>query len=266
MMEALSYPPILWGLVVLLFAGIAFPITGVYLLRMNLLPLRFMLMHGAVLGGAIALAFHINSFWTTMAINLLLVWFMTNASRKLKTNAGFMSIFMMSAAMGLAFIFIYKFNVPAKDTMGILWGNLFLLGQMEVIGALVLCLSILVFQILFSQPLKAVFFNAEVAHSAGVNEKSIYYMVILITAFTVAIAMKLIGALMLESLLILPVIIASFHVNSHRALILWSGIWGLLFSAGGFVLSIWMKIPISSAIAAIAVLFFLFFYFRRSNK
>ena len=50
MLELLTYPPILKGLIVLLFAGISFPITGLYLLKLNLLPLRFMLMHGAIFG------------------------------------------------------------------------------------------------------------------------------------------------------------------------------------------------------------------------
>ena len=70
MLELLTLAPILKGLIVLTVAGLTFPITGVYLFRLNLLPMRFMLMHGAILGGAMALALQINPFWTTIIVNL----------------------------------------------------------------------------------------------------------------------------------------------------------------------------------------------------
>ena len=85
MVELFTYEPIIKGFIILIIAGFSFPITGVYLLRMNLLPLRFMLMHGAILGGAISLAFNINPFAGTLAINLLLVLLMTRMSRSFRS-------------------------------------------------------------------------------------------------------------------------------------------------------------------------------------
>src|SRR6056297_2206793 len=126
MLELLSLKPILKGFIVLTLAGLTFPVAGVYLFRLNLLPLRFMLMHGAILGGAMALALHINPFWTTIAVNLLLVIIMAKSSRTLKTDTGQMSTFFMVISISLAFIIIYKFNVPARDTLTLLWGNLYM--------------------------------------------------------------------------------------------------------------------------------------------
>ena len=103
MLEMLSLTPVLKGLIVLTITGFAFPVTGVYLFRLNLLPLRFMLMHGAILGGAMALAFGVNPFWTTIAVNLLLVVFMARASRSMKTDAGQISAFFMVISISLAF-------------------------------------------------------------------------------------------------------------------------------------------------------------------
>ena len=56
MIQAFSYPPILKGFIVLLLAGCFFPLTGIFVLKLNLIPLRFTLMHGTLLGGAAALA------------------------------------------------------------------------------------------------------------------------------------------------------------------------------------------------------------------
>jgi zinc transport system permease protein len=264
-LEMLSLTPILKGLIVLTMAGLTFPITGVYLFRLNLLPMRFMLMHGAILGGAMALAFHINPFWTTIAVNLLLVMFMAKSSRSMKIDAGQISTFFMVISISLAFIFIYKFNVPAKDTLTLLWGNLFVLSWTEVAGIGFFCLLLTGFQYYYRNQLRALFFDREIAFTAGINEGVLYYAVILIVAITVALAMKLIGALLLDAILLLPPVIASFHAKSLKGMVLGSVIWGGIFALGGFLLSIAIDIPASSAVAGLASLVFIVIYLFRKK-
>ena len=263
MLELLSLTPILKGLIVLTFAGLTFPITGVYLFRLNLLPLRFMLMHGAILGGAMALALQINPFWTTIAVNLILVLFMAKISRSMKADAGQISAFFMVISISLAFIFIYKFNVPAKDTLTLLWGNLFILSWVEVSGVIIFSLLLAGFQYYFRYQLRALFFDREIAYTSGIDESKLYYAVVFLVAITVALAMKLIGALLLDAILLLPPVIASFHAKSLKGMILGSAIWGGIFSAGGFLLSIVIDIPASSSVAALASVTFILMYLTR---
>jgi zinc transport system permease protein len=264
-LELLSLKPILKGFIVLTMAGLTFPVTGVYLFRLNLLPLRFMLMHGAILGGAMALALHINPFWTTITVNLLMVVFMAKSSRTLKTDAGQMSTFFMVISISLAFIIIYKFNVPAKDTLTLLWGNLYMLSWNEITGIAFFCLFLVAFQYYFRNQLSAMFFDREIAFTSGINESLLYYMVILIVAITVALAMKLIGALLLDAILLLPPLIASFKAKSLRTMVVYSAAWGGVLSVAGFLLSIAIDIPASSAVAGMASLVFVVIFFTRKK-
>jgi zinc transport system permease protein len=257
MVELFSYTPILKGFIVLIFIGIAFPITGVYLLRMNLLPLRFMLMHGAILGGALSLAMEVNPFGGTMAINLLLVLLMTWMSRSLKADPGQLSAFFMVVSISLAFIFIYRFQVPAKDTLSLMWGSLYTLNNYEFVGTIIFSMMLILFQALYRHQLRAVFFDADIAKTSGVNETGFYYVIILITAITVAAAMKLIGALLLDAILLLPALIASYHAKSYRSMVLWSSFWGGLFASAGFLISLIFELPASSTIAVFASVVFL---------
>jgi len=250
----------------LLISGFTFPITGVYLLRMNLLPLRFMLMHGALLGGAVALAFQFNPFWTTMLVNLFLVWFMVKTARGLKADMGYISIFIMVATVGVAFALISIFNVQAKDTMSLLWGSIFTIGPLQTVGFIAIAMVIIGFHLLKYRQLKAVFFDPSVAFSSGVNERAIYNIVVLITALTVAVAMKLIGALLIDVVIILPAIISTLHAKSFKSVNIWASIWGGFFAFTGFFAAYWLKIPTSSAIALIATVVFIVIYFRKKQK
>ena len=260
MLELLTLSPILKGLILLIVAGIAFPLTGVYLLRLNLLLLRFMLMHGAILGGAVALAFTWNPLITTIFVNLMLVLLMTKITRSLKTDAGYISMFLMVISISLAFILVYKFNVQAKDTLSILWGSLYTSTWVEVAAVVLFALLLILFQTLYYRQLQAFFFDREIAFTSGVNEQTLYYSIVLLTATTVALAMKIIGALLLDALLILPALIATFHARSLRGVIIWSSLWGGLFAIGGFFISLGLDIPASSAIAALAAIVFIIIF------
>lgn len=264
-LEILTLTPILKGLIVITIAGLTFPLAGVYLFRLNLLPMRFMLMHGAILGGSMALAFQINPFWTTIGVNLLLVLFMTRSSLILKMDLGQISMFFMVITISLAFIFIYKFNVPAKDTLTLLWGNLYVLSWVEVAGISLFSLSLVAFQYYFRNHLRALFFDREIAFTSGFNESLLYYVVVIVVAITVALAMKLIGALLLDAILLLPPVVASFHAKSLRGMIFGSVMWGGVFATGGFLLSIAIDIPASSAVAALACLVFIVMYLTRKK-
>jgi zinc transport system permease protein len=258
MLDLFAYKPIIQGFIVLILTGFAFPITGVYLLRMNLLPLRFMLMHGAILGGVLSLAMEVSPFGGTLVINLLLVLLITWMSRSLKSDPGQLSAFFMVLSISLAFIFIYRYQIPAKDSLGLMWGSLYTLSSLEFWGTLLFSLLLILFQALFRHQLRAVFFDADVAKTSGVNESRFYYAIILITAITVAAAMKLIGALLLDALLLLPALIASYHAKSYRGMILWASFWGGLFATVGFLLSLIFELPASSTIAVFASIVFLF--------
>ncbi|MDR0699462.1 MAG: metal ABC transporter permease [Tannerella sp.] len=264
MLELLSLTPIIKGLILLVVAGVSFPITGVYLLRLNLLPLRFMLMHGAILGGAVALSFSWNPFVTVIAVNLLLVLLMTKASRSLKIDAGYVSSFYMVISISLAFILVYKFNVQAKDTLSLLWGSLYTSDWKDVVAVIAFSFLLIMFQLFYYRRLQAFFFDREIAYTSGVNERFIYYTIVLLTALTVAMAMKIIGALLLDALLLLPALIATFHAKSLRGVLVWSSLWGGLFATGGFFLALIIDIPASSMIAVLAsIVFIVIFIIKR---
>ncbi|MDR1096870.1 MAG: metal ABC transporter permease [Tannerella sp.] len=264
MLELLTLSPIIKGLILLTVAGVSFPVTGVYLLRLNLLPLRFMLMHGAILGGAVALSFSWSPFITTIAVNLLLVLLMTNASRSLRIDAGYISTFFMVISISLAFILVYKFDVQAKDTLSLLWGSLYTSAWGEVAAVAVFSFLLIAFQLVYYRKLQAFFFDREIAYTSGVNERFLYYTIVLLTAMTVAMAMKIIGALLLDALLLLPALIATFHAKSLRGVLVWSSLWGGIFAVGGFFIALLVDIPASSAIAALAsVVFVVIFIIKR---
>jgi len=65
-------------------------------------------------------------------------------------------------------------------------------------------------------------------------------------------AMKIIGALLLDAILLLPALIATFFAKSLRGVILSSALLGGVFAVVGYFIALLCDIPASSAIAALA--------------
>ena len=245
----MTYTPVLRGSILLLITGFTFPLGGVFILRMNILPIRYLLMHGVLLGGALALAFGWSLSVTCFVVNLLLIIILNRSSKVLKSEYGHMTMFLMTAAIAAASIITAKFHVPAKDTLTLLWGSLYSSTIGSVISAVLIGGGIVLFTVIFFRFLTAVFHDSDVSVSLGINVRLFELAVMLVTSLVVASAMQLMGALLLDAQLILPVVIAGFFASGLKQTMIISCLLGGAFSITGFILSLLCDIPISAGVA-----------------
>ena len=267
MLDLLTYPPVLRGLILLAVSGFTFPLGGVFILRMNILPLRYLLMHGVLLGGAIGLATGSDPSLVSFFVNLVLILLLNRSSRLLKTDYGHLSMFFMVAAVAAASVVMAVFHVPAKDTLVLLWGSLYAGTTGSIVAAAAVGAGTVVFVLVFFRHLTVVFHDGEVAASLGIRVAAFELSVMFITALIVASAMRLMGALLLDALLILPVVIAGLLASGLRRTMVYSCLFGGLFSLAGFFISLLFDIPVSAGVAIpAAVVFLIVISVKRGRK
>lgn len=252
-MSLLAYPPILRGLLALLVAGLAFPLTGVLVVRMNLITLRFAMMHTALLGGAAAIALGLHPTATTVVLTVLLVALIGRVARRTGAGLGPVTTMLMALTVAGAAALTYRFNVPARDTLSILWGNIYALRPVDLWVTLGFALVLAAVTWWHRRGLAAMMYSPEIAFVSGMNEKALYYGVLFGVAITVGVAMRLLGALMLDVLLLLPALVAGQLARSVRGLFAWAMAAGIVAAAGGFFISLGIDIPASAGVAAVSV-------------
>ena len=258
-----SLAPVLKGFIAMSISGAVFPLCGVMVLRLNLVPMRYMLMHGVILGGAIAMALGVPLLPVTIAVNLLLVFMMLMMTGSGEgRNFGGSSASTMVLSMALASLIMHVADVPAKDTLDLLWGSPFALNHLDI-GTLCLLSVILVSYIILNfHNIKNLFFSKEISMSAGINVRFHNTVMVIMIATVVAVAMKLLGAFLIDSLLILPVMCAApilkkLNRNGIRALFIGSSITGLILSVTGYLIAVMADFPPAGTIALLAgILFF----------
>jgi zinc transport system permease protein len=251
LLTALSYPPILTGFLVLLVSGAVFPVTGVFILRLHLVPLRFVMMHGALLGGALALLLGINPLAAGIGVNLLVIAIIAASARGSDPSSGAggrTTTFLMIITVALAFLIIYKANIPAKDTLTLLWGSIFALDRTDLIVFAVIAGADGLYILGWRREITAVLYDRTAARAAGVRADIHYPLIVVLAGLTVSLAMRFIGALLLDAVLLLPAFIGLSMGRSARGTYIKASAAGFLSVLSGYTLAIVVDIPVSSSV------------------
>lgn len=261
----LSLAPVVRGLVAMAIAGAAFPLCGVMVLRLNLIPMRYMLMHGVILGGTISLALSLPMLPVVVVVNLLLVMLLLSISKAEQQGFGMGSAAAMVTSMALASLIMHKAGIMANNTLNILWGSPFALVASDIAAEIIVAIFLTAYIVMNIRTLLAIFYNAEVARSLGINVRFHYTLMIIMIALVIALAMKILGALLVDALLVLPVLAADKMLSAFKRtsgmkkLFAASAVCGFVISVIGFALALVYDYPPSAAVAFTAGVLYLVF-------
>ena len=214
--------------------------------------------HVALPGLALALLFSIDPFWGALAFLLaaaILIWFL-----ELKTRLPIESVvgilFTASLALGILFI-------PNTEILESLFGSFTTLSTGSLILVILASLSAAAAIIVISRHLLLYTLSQELA---AVNKNTKYFNLIFLLIFSlvVALGIKLVGALLMGALTIIPASVARHISRSMVFYIISSSLIGAFIAAVGILLSwYFLIIPGPVIILTGIALFGLSFLVRR---
>jgi zinc transport system permease protein len=254
--DYLVIPAILRGVLGILAAGTFYPVAGVYVLRFNLYTFRFTIMHAVFLASAAALALRIDALGVSLLACILITLLLAPVSRAVKIDVGMVSALFMVLTIAAAVTIMYRAQVPAKDALEILWGNVYAMSDADIVFTAAFSLVPIGFTLLFYRQVSCLLFDREIAYTTGVNDSALMNAIMVITGMTIAFIMRLIGALLIDALLILPALAAMKAARSTKSLFLASICIGFVSSLAGFVLSLAVDIPASAGVSIAAGIIF----------
>lgn len=252
--QSLNYPFMQHALVAILFAGVAFPLIGVFIISLNLIPLRFAMMHIALLGGAVGLFLKIDPLFLGLLFCAMASITLGPVSERMKLGLGTISGYFMTLTLGLAFILIYKADIHVLQAFSILWGNILSLTFLDLMVVGVLSLTILGIIFFFFKEIQAILYDREIARAVGLPERVFFYLIIFMLGLTIAVSMRMIGALLIDAFVLLPAVAATLIARSLKQIFFLSSVFGVLSGIIGLYLSFHFDIPASSMIILVASL------------
>lgn len=142
------------------------------------------------------------------------------------------------------------------DLFSYLFGNILAISRAEVILAVVLCATVLLLVTFFYHELVAITFNEELAKISGIRTGRISSLLVLLTALTVVLAMKLVGIMLISALLILPSSAALQLARGFRTTLLLAALLGVIAVIGGTFVSVVLNIPTGATIVLLNFMIF----------
>lgn len=213
------------------------------------------LSHSALLGIALGLLFDLNMQLAVVVaccgIALLLV--ALEKSRSLATDTLLGILAHSALAIGLVLL---SFTNSQIDMQAYLFGDLLTVTTPELwslLGGSALALAVL---LLNWNPLLSFTLQPELAQVEGLNVARLRILLMLVIAIVVAVAMKIVGVLLITSMLIIPPATARLFARSPEQMAFGAGFSGCLAVLGGIAAS-WLKDtpPGPSIVVAAALLF-----------
>ncbi|WP_040228812.1 metal ABC transporter permease [Bhargavaea cecembensis] len=163
----------------------------------------------------------------------------------------------MSGGIAIGAIFISLAKGFSADLMGYLFGSVSAVSRGDLVTIAVVAIVTALFIGLAYKELFTISFDPEYSKAQGLSTKGLNIWFMIATALVVAGSMRIVGILLVSSLMTLPVAAAMQISNGFRQAMIWSIVFGELSVVGGLFSAFHLDIAPGGTIVVISVLILL---------
>jgi zinc transport system permease protein len=223
------------------------------------------LAHATLLGLTLSLLFQVNIYCGLVGTSLLVavVLSLSTHQKMLDHDTLLVIIAQTTLAIGLIIASILQEQGTRVDLLGYLYGDILAIQKKDlwVIGITVIAALLLLKKIWHNA--LAITLQEDLAKVEGVPIQSTKIRIILLMAFIFAIAVKLIGVLLITTLFIIPAAAARQWAKNPEQMAALASIIGVIANCGGILTSYALDIPTGPTIVVTATgIFFILYVWR----
>lgn len=241
--------------------GIIAPLLGVFIVVRRLSLIADALSHVTLAGIAASLLLEkklllvgLNPLYLGMTFSVVGALFIEKLRAVYKHFQELAIPIILSGGIGLAVIFISLADGFNTDLFSYLFGSVSAVSRADLYTILVISLFVVGIIFLLYKELFILSFDEEHAKASGIAVKRIHFIFIIMVALVIAASMRVVGILLVSSLMTLPVAASIRIAKGFKQTILYSVLLGEASVLGGLVLSYYIDLAPGGTIVMIAVL------------
>jgi zinc transport system permease protein len=213
------------------------------------------LAHSALLGLALAFIFELNLNLGILLTALALTFLLATLQRQRQFSTDtLLGIFAHAGlSIGMVVIAVQQIRI---DLVSYLFGDILSLSRIDVAMVWVVALPLLTTLIYYWRPLIKTTLHEDMAEASGVNTHQMRVILLVMMALLVAISIKLIGALLITSMLIIPAAAARSLASSPIRMAGYAAAIGMLSVITGLAASYQWDTPSGPSIVMAAMVIF----------
>ncbi len=214
------------------------------------------LAHSALLGVALGLFMEININLSIVFVCVLLAVLLVVLQHKRRLASDTLLGILSHSALSLGLVSLAFMHSVQIDLMGYLFGDILAVSVSDIYWIYGGGLFALLALIIIWRPLLALTVHEELARVEGVPVATVKLVFMLLVALIIALSMKVVGILLVTSLLIIPAATARGFAKTPEQMALLAALIGCLAVGSGLFASLQWDLPAGPAVVMIAALFF----------
>lgn len=248
-----AYDFLVNAFVACILSGITCGIVGSYIVARRMVFLASGITHASFGGLGIALYAGLNPLLGAVAFASVSSLGIEYASRKGRMREDSAIGIIWSVGMAIGALFMSLRPGYATDLTSYLFGNILLVDRGDVAWLAVLTVVIVFGAAIWLRRLMYITFDEEYARSQGLPVAVVAYVMAVVIAITIVLSIKVMGIILLLSLVTLPVVIANTLTKDYRRITLFASIIAVVANVIGFIFSYEYDLPTGSCIIFILV-------------
>ncbi len=146
------------------------------------------------------------------------------------------------------------------DVLGYMFGSIFAMSDADLILSIGISIAVLLSYIFFYNKIFVVTFDEDFARASGIRVEVYKLLIALLTAVTIVVGMRIMGTMLISSLIIFPALTSMRIFGSFRAVIISSALVSVVCFVVGIVFSFAFNLPAGASVVAANGFVFVLFY------
>ena len=254
--EMLSYPFMVRALFGGMLVSLCASLLGVSLVLKRYSMIGDGLSHVSFGALSIALAMGWSPLKVSIPVVVLAAFFLLRITEnsRIKSDAAIAMISASSLAIGI--IVTSLTTGMTTDVSSYMFGSILAMTKEDVVLSAVLCIIVLGLFVLCYNQVFAVTFDENFAKATGVNVSAYNMLISVLTAVTIVLGMRMMGAMLISSLVIFPCLTSMRVFKSFTSVVVSSGILSLVCFLLGMMASYQFSMPAGASVVVVNLIAF----------
>ena len=250
LMQMFSYPFMQRALIVGVLVSLCAALLGVSLVLKRYSMIGDGLSHVSFGALAIAVAREMTPLYFSIPVVVLAAFFLLRMASHPRWNSDAAIAVMSASSLAIGIIVISRTTGMTTDVDNYMFGSVLAMTREDVALSAVLCIAVLVLFILFYHKLFAVTFDENFSRATGMKVERYNTLLAVLTALTIVLGMRMMGAMLISSLIIFPALTAMRLFKSFRGVVVCSAVTSVACFCAGLTASFVLSTPVGASVVA----------------
>ena len=206
---------------------------------------------------AISVALGITPMWFSIPVVILAAFLLLRVADNPRWNSDAAIAAMSASSLAIGILVISRTTGMTTDVDNYMFGSVLAMGRTDVALSVVLCLAVLVLFLLFYHKIFAVTFDENFSRATGLKADRYNTLLAILTALTIVLGMRMMGAMLISSLVIFPALTAMRLFRSFRGVVICAAVASVACFCIGLTVSFAFSTPVGATVVAADLSLFL---------